>query len=443
MNRKQRRAMARGRVDPKQMVRIGIEAHKQGRLDEAEKIYRSVLEIVNHPDALHFLGVLRHRQGDGKAGLELVKQSLVIDAENIDAWNNLGNIHKELDQLNEAAECYRKVLELNSENWHALNNLGTVLKGLGKYNGAIEMFQQALGGMPENPDIYQNLSNCYRKMDQFGDAINCYWKAIQLRPYDAEDYCYLRNVLYAAGQKEKLMKRLVDEWLERDSSDETALHLRATFDPDIVPDRAGDQYVRTTFDQFANSFDAILKTLDYRAAKLVSGLINERFSSLPDKPMTLDAGCGTGLCGPLIKANVSRLDGVDISPAMLEKALSRGVYNELIEAELTGFIVAQSSAYDLIFAADTLVYFGNLEPVFQAISNALRRGGILIFTVEESQRTETFELALHGRYCHSKGYIQETLKNSGFSVISWGTVVLRRELGEEVPGFLVEAVPIQ
>lgn len=439
MNRKQRRASAKKKASPGQIMALGMAAHKQGRLDEAEKCYHSVLEIhPDHPDALHFLGILRHRRGDSRAGLTMVNRSLAIDPGNIHALNNLGNIYKEIGELDQAARCYRTVLGLRPGQVDALNNLGVVLKIHGDYANAIEAFEKALRQAPGNADIYQNLSNCYRKMERFDEAIDCYWKAIRLRPYDAEEYSYLRHILYAAGQGEKSLQ-LIEEWLNRDPENVSALHFSATFDPDSVPKRANDGYVRKTFDDFANSFDSVLKSLDYRAPELVSALIHARYADSSRAPEVLDAGCGTGLCGPLIKASAARLDGVDISPGMLEKAAQRSVYDHLFEAELTGFIAALSNAYDVILSADTLVYFGDLKPVFEAASGALRSGGRLIFTVEKSCRGQPFELQPHGRYGHSGPYLRATLEKAGFEIVSLDSVILRRELGEDVAGFLIEA----
>ncbi|MCI0668420.1 MAG: tetratricopeptide repeat protein [Methylococcaceae bacterium] len=440
MNRKQRRALGKKKMSPDRLIVLGKAAHKQGRLEEAERCYRSVLGTwPNHPDALHFLGILLHRHGDSRAGIEMVNRSLAIDPQNVHTLNNLGNIHKEIGELEGAARCYRKVLERHPDHADALNNLGVILKIHGDYDNALETFGKALKQAPENPDIHQNLSNCYRKMGRFDEAIDCYWKAIHLRPYEEEEYSYLRQILYASGQGQKVFK-LIEEWLERDPGNVSALHLRATFNPDIVPERANDGYVRKTFDNFANSFDSVLKSLDYRAPELVSALINSRFSASLHKPEVLDAGCGTGLCGPLIKASVARLDGVDISPGMLEKASQRSAYDHLFEAELTGFIAALSEAYDAILSADTLVYFGDLKPVFKAAFGALRPGGVFVFTVEKSVHERDFELQPHGRYCHSGDYLRSTLEASGFSILSCDSVILRRELGEDVQGLLIEAL---
>ena len=98
----------------------------------------------------------------------------------------------------------------------------------------------------------------------------------------------------------------------------------------------------------------------------------------------LDAGCGTGLCGPLLVPYARRLIGVDLSEGMLALAKEKHVYDALIKGELTDHMRAQPAAFDVIVSADTLVYFGDLESVVGAAAGALRPNGLFIFTLEHA-----------------------------------------------------------
>jgi predicted TPR repeat methyltransferase len=88
-----------------------------------------------------------------------------------------------------------------------------------------------------------------------------------------------------------------------------------------VPERAPDAYVQEIFDDLADSFDShLVDNLDYRAPGLVvealSKLLPEQNADLD----ILDAGCGTGLCGLLLRPYARNLVGVDLSSKMLKKA---------------------------------------------------------------------------------------------------------------------------
>jgi len=154
----------------------------------------------------------------------------------------------------------------------------------------------------------------------------------------------------------------------------------------------------------------------------------------------LDAGCGTGLCAPLIRPWARRLTGVDLSGGMVEKARLRGGYDTLAVAELTAYLEGQPAAYDVVLSADTLVYFGDLLPVLHASRAALRPGGWLAFTLEALDgELDRSELSSSGRYRHSRSYVERALLQTGFGDVRIVQDTLRKEAGEPVHGWVVLA----
>ena len=124
------------------------------------------------------------------------------------------------------------------------------------------------------------------------------------------------------------------------------------------------------FDRFAQSFDAKLRQLDYRGPELAAAAVARRLGDARGNLDVLDAGCGTGLCGPLLRPYARQLSGVDLSSGMLHKARARQVYDHLILGELTACLEGLAACYDLIVLVDTLIYFGELPPVFAAAAGA-------------------------------------------------------------------------
>jgi predicted TPR repeat methyltransferase len=154
----------------------------------------------------------------------------------------------------------------------------------------------------------------------------------------------------------------------------------------------------------------------------------------------LDAGCGTGLCGPLIAPYARYLVGVDLSSRMLAQAEQRKVYDELVKRELTAFLADAHGAFDVIVSADTLVYFGSLHDVVAAAAHALRSGGRFIFTVEEigADGGDEYVIRPHGRYSHSRDYIESVLIAADLQP-EIERADLRLEAGDPVPGLVVRA----
>lgn len=423
-------------------IYIAVARHQSGRLDEAEQIYRDVLAAApQHSDALHFMGVLKHQRGDAAAAIDLIRQAIAITPSHADAHNNLGNVLREAGRPEEARQAYERALGLNPSHVPALSNLGLVLRTLGHWEEAIASLERARVLAPQDPNVLVNLGNVYRQRKRFKDAVVMFREAIATQPYDGEAYRCLAFTLYAMNERMEAVT-LLQQWLAVDPENPTAGHLLAAYTEQDLPDRASDPYVRQIFDSFAPSFDAVLAGLAYRAPQLVAERLAALLGPGEANLVVLDAGCGTGLCAPLVKPFARRLVGVDLSPGMLEKARLSGLYDELVEGELTAFLAPCDQAFDLIVSADTFCYFGALPPLFHAAAQALRPGGRLIFTLERAEEEVTdraFVLNIHGRYAHAEAIVREALGAAGFDEVTIATDILRKERLDDVAGLIVSA----
>jgi predicted TPR repeat methyltransferase len=128
---------------------------------------------------------------------------------------------------------------------------------------------------------------------------------------------------------------------------------------------------------------------------------------------------------------------------MLEKARSRHLYDELVETELTSYLKEQVRTFDLIVFSDTLCYFGDLGEIIAATAGALRPNGMLVFSAERlpwKNDSKGYRLHPHGRYSHSRSYVDSTMTHAGFGQAEYEDVTLRMEIGEKVTGLIVSAV---
>jgi predicted TPR repeat methyltransferase len=381
--------------------------HQQGRLREAESIYLDLLlKQPNDVDALHYLGVLRVRLGRLDDAIELVKRSLKLAPHNADAWNSLGNM----------------LVTGNNE------------------KAAEFAYTSATNQKPDYAEAWYNLANLFRRQRRRNEAVNCYRRVIELNPKFAGAYENIALLFLRIGRPD-LTADVYRRWLAVEPDNPIARHMAAAYSNETAPTRAEDEYVAKIFDRFADTFDEALEKLHYAAPGLLTAALTEVIPFTEKRLAVLDAGCGTGLCGPLLRSSARQLVGVDLSAGMLAKARERQVYDELHESELVAFMRARPREYDVVISADTLVYFGALEDAMSGAASALKPGGVLAFTVEAEPvgSTEKFQLHKSGRYSHSSDYVRECLEAAGLTVLLIEGAVLRKEGGLDVLGYVVLA----
>jgi predicted TPR repeat methyltransferase len=259
--------------------------------------------------------------------------------------------------------------------------------------------QQALAANPDSEPLLHQVARLQIRLDRRADALLTYRRLLALRPDHAE-----------------------------------ARHMAAVLAGE-APDKANADYIAGLFDAFADSFDEkLVGWLDYKAPQQVAA-ITERLLDGRMASRAIDLGCGTGLLGPEVQKLVRRLDGIDLSPRMVDKARQRGVYDELIVGEIVAALLKRPTAYDLVLAADVLSYFGDLRSLFIAVRDCLQSDGLFVATVEKGAEAR-YTASKTGRYQHGETYLRKRAAEAGFDVAALEEVDLRQEEGRPVRGYV-------
>jgi predicted TPR repeat methyltransferase len=202
-------------------------------------------------------------------------------------------------------------------------------------------------------------------------------------------------------------------------------------------------YVRALFDQYAPKFEAALvDDLGYRGpALLFKAVLTAR--NAVRKPAffkrALDLGCGTGLAAAEFAKEVDHFIGIDLSPRMIEKARSTGLYEHLEVADmLEGLRRRANASADLVIAADAMVYLAELVPVLREVERVLVSGGLLAFTVETHDGVDVI-LGEALRYAHGTAYVRRSIGDAGLTLSLLEDSSARNEDNAPVPGLVVVA----
>jgi tetratricopeptide (TPR) repeat protein len=135
------------------MIAAALEHHRQGRLAEAQQIYRRILVLdPNHADALHLLGVVAYQSGRHDEARALIGRAIALHPGAASYHSNLGNVLQVQDRLEEAAASYRRALALNANLPEVHLNLGNVVQELGGVDESLVCYERALALKPDLPE---------------------------------------------------------------------------------------------------------------------------------------------------------------------------------------------------------------------------------------------------------------------------------------------------
>jgi predicted TPR repeat methyltransferase len=153
-------------------------------------------------------------------------------------------------------------------------------------------------------------------------------------------------------------------------------YLKEVYDLDTV------DATRRFYDDWSESYDSEIARQGYATPARCAAALAE-FATDKTAP-TLDFGCGTGLSGmALAGAGFTTIDGVDLSPEMLERAKGRGVYRALALADPEAGAPFAPGAYAHVAAIGVIGSGAAPAETIDAILGALGPGGLFVFSFND------------------------------------------------------------
>jgi tetratricopeptide (TPR) repeat protein len=245
-----------------QKLQQGVAAHKEGKLQEAERLYRAILQSQPaHPDANHNLGliavlvnkaedalplfkialeanpkieqfwlsyidalikekhfdnakeVLNHakKQGVGGKKLNIIKAQLasINEAVNADSENpsqeQLSSLleHYQNGRFNDAEKLAVSITDEFPNNQFGWKVLGAVLKQTGRVIDSLTAMQKSVKLAPQDAEAHSNLGVTLKELGRLDEAEASYNRAISLKPDYALTHSKLGNALRELGRLEE------------------------------------------------------------------------------------------------------------------------------------------------------------------------------------------------------------------------------------------------
>ena len=216
-----------------QALKKGIEAHRTGKAEQADRYYTAILKTQpNHPDANHNMGVLAVGIGKTEAALPFFKKAIQVNPKSAQFWLSYIDALIKLEQMADAKTVFdqaknngakgdgfdqieQKLCNPPSKQLQKLTNL---YKN-GMYQQLLEECEIAIKEYPKSYILYNILGLTNAVMGLIDASIKNYKTAIMINPHYAESFFNLGVVL----QEHKMLKKAVEAY-------DNALNIR----PDYV-----------------------------------------------------------------------------------------------------------------------------------------------------------------------------------------------------------------
>ncbi len=166
------------------IVKKAIVAHQEGRLKEAEQLYREILKKIEI-DQLNIhnnLGNLLDGMNRLDEAETSFKKAIELQPKYAEAHNNLGIVQARQGEFEEAETSYRKAIELKPDYVDAYYNLAILINDFVSIEDAKIIYKKVIKLKPDHIDAHNNLGNILKKLGRLDEAETSYRKAIELKP---------------------------------------------------------------------------------------------------------------------------------------------------------------------------------------------------------------------------------------------------------------------
>jgi len=450
---------------------VPMPARDRVSMSPAEMLARYEADLARVPDSSllhHGRGIALMLLGRFDAAEAALSRALELAPRHADAWVTLGDMHVLRKNRNAAQAAFLQALSIDETTPGAREGFAATAGFFLRWrlSRRVARKKNDQTRRETHPEAGRAIAEAARlgKSHHHAEAIDVMRKFLEDCPGEVSATATLSALLAGLGnidQGKQNLERLVQWWPnnvvanyslgaflitigERDAGIEW-LQRTLTLAPDhanakfalstigvAATPQLGLDEVRGTFDAYAEKFDHDLQdNLQYRVPEMIAAQVgNKRWKRV------LDLGCGTGLCGMQLRPFAEQMIGVDLSDKMLAKARERGVYDVLERGEGVAYLQRASGHFDLIVAADVLVYIGDVTALFQAVAARLTADGAFWFSVELAPQ-EGFRITMSRRYQHSLSYLESSAHAAGLKVAYQREIDLRKHAAEMQKGLLV------
>ncbi len=191
-----------------EVLQLGVQHHRAGRLEQAVALYRLVLSTEpKNPDALQLLGLATLHGGDPVGALPLIERA-ILARPGVGGWHTTrGQALVALKRRPEALAAFREAITLNPTDVAAQDGAAKLLRQAGRLQEAATLLEAALTYVQDAPALHLSLGNTYQALDRMRDAEACFRRALALDDSSGPTRANLALALFLLGERDEAIAR--------------------------------------------------------------------------------------------------------------------------------------------------------------------------------------------------------------------------------------------
>lgn len=408
-----------------------------GKLEQATASFKAALSINPNAKVTHLeLGSALSQLHRLDESLHAYDTAIVLDPDFVEAYEDRGSVLRSMGRFQESQRSFEKALKINPHSVRSLFNLGRFENAAESAKNGILATATVSRNNSRQRSLYQVFTDSMITLKRHTEAASFLESEIENHVDETTLYVLLGRVYLEMGNTQRASTCFLEAHRLDPNDRLTNCYLAQLGEGDRSENDIRD-YVKDLFDDYAARFDEdLLENLGYKVPWLINDAFRRHDFPGDTKLAILDLGCGTGLCGPLFSDVKERLVGIDLSPEMIQEAYKLAVYDDLIAGDVVEEMRGLEPPFDLVIAADTLVYIRDLAPTFSAVNRLLGAGGLFVFSIEVATKDD-FSVRASIRVAHSAEYIRDLATREFFEELESADAVLRYDGGQPIHGRIV------
>ena len=194
-------------VSTTDMLQSAVTLHQQGKLGEAEALYKRILqaEPANF-EASQLLAAIAVQKSNFIDAIELFDKAIKINTSHQSLLNSFGIVLHQLKRYDEALFCYNKAITLQPNDLDIYSNRHNAFQELKPGEDPLQSGERFVESTPEHADVYFNLGNLFFDLKRYDEALQSYDKAVASESDYAEAHYQRGAVLLELHRYEEALK---------------------------------------------------------------------------------------------------------------------------------------------------------------------------------------------------------------------------------------------